>query len=233
MSSVYLLEVIRLAIIIELVKIMKNIKGKIVGGIGITILALSLGSLYLYKDEIKNNSEIFEKKIVVVKKDIEKGEEITNDNITLVKVKQKNLITGYLTEDDLDELNNKVAAIDLYANEQIKLDRLLDYDEYYPETSQYVSLGVDAISCLSGDVKAGDYVSLWERQTTDGVAEKKIENVQVVAIKDSQNNNIEDVEGAVPYSILVRVNNDEQVSIAKGIHSLFITKDSNQAKLNK
>lgn len=206
---------------------MKNIKSKIIGVVGVVIIASSLGGLFLYRNEIANNSELFEKKVIVVKHDIKKGDKITNDNIQLTDVKKKDLSTGYLTEKDMSKLNNKVAAIDLYKNEQIKTDRLVDYETYYPEESQEISLSVDTISALSAEIQPGDYVSLWDKGEGNTPV-KVLSNVEVVAIKDSQNIDVTTDNGGVPYSVIVRLDNDKQVAVAKDIKDLFITKNPNQ-----
>lgn len=204
-------------------------KNKIIGIIGILCILFGLGTFISYTN-IKNNSELFGKEVIVLKNDIKEGKEITSSDIEYKKVKVNDLTTGYLTSEDINSLENKVANIDLHQNEQLTLDRLVDYDDYYPIGSEDVALDITAIGALAGNVKAGDTVNLWDRKTDSPDNKGSIlvlENVKVIAVRDAQNRDVENVEeeNTTPASIIVRLNGQKQVKQAKDIANLFVSKE--------
>lgn len=201
-------------------------KNKIIGIIGLLFVVFSIGSYFAYSKTIKNNSDFLGKPILVLSKDLEAGEAITKDNIVLKKTKINDLTKNYLTEDDLDKVNGKVAAINLYRNEQLTLERLTDKKAFEPETSQDIALEITSVGALSGEIRVGDFVDLWDNTGNHPV--KKMSNVKLVGIKDTQNQEVEKVQGAIPSSIVIRLDSDEQVSVAKSISSLFVSKGLNQ-----
>lgn len=198
---------------------------KIMTIIGILLIVLSASGLYIYNKEIINNSEFFGEKIVVLNKDIKAGDEITKNDIDYRKEKKNDLISKYLTEKDVNKILGNVAAIDLYKNEGITKDRIIKYDDYYPEDAQEIALNISSIGAISGNLKVGDVASLWDK--TDNGAILMLENVRILAIRDSQNQNVDEIDGDTPAAIVVKLNK-EQIEIAKNIKDLFVTKPTNQ-----
>lgn len=208
-------------------------KNKIIGVLGVLCILFAVITLSAYSTTIKNDSELFGKEIIVLSKDAIEGATLDNSNLILKKVKLKDLPTSYLTEDDISKIKNKVAKIDLYKNEGLSLDRTIDYDDYYPIGSEDIALDVTAIGALSGEIKEGDKVNLWGREedtsTSELKATLKLEDVKIIAIRDSQNRNIKDIEGgAVPSSVVVRLENKDEIKEARDIKNLFITKYSSE-----
>lgn len=198
---------------------------KIMTIVGILLIILSASGLYIYNKEIINNSEFFGEKIVVLNKNIKAGQEITKNDIDYRKEKKNELISKYLTEKDVNKILGNVAAIDLYKNEGITKDRIIEYNDYYPEDAQEIALNISSIGAISGNLKVGDVASLWDK--TDNGAILMLENVRILAIRDSQNQNVDEVDGDTPAAIVVKLNK-EQIEIAKNIKDLFVTKPTNQ-----
>lgn len=204
-------------------------KNKFIGILGIFFIIFSIAAYFAYSNTIKNNSEVFGKSILVLSKDVKAGEPLNESNLIAKKVKLTDLSSKFLTENDLSKLNGKVAAIDLFKNEQLTLERVTSSLNFKPVTSQMVSLEITSVNALSGNIQEGDIVNLWDNANIDSVQPiKKLSNVRVVAIKDAQNQNIKDVPGAIPTSIIVRLDNDEQIAIAKKLARVFVTKSENQ-----
>ena len=206
-------------------------KNKIIGILGVLFILFSIGAFFAYSNSIKNNSELFGKSVIVLSKDIKAGETLTSDNMTLKKIRIDDIQTGYLTESDINSLKDKVAAIDLYKNEQLNMDRLTTKDAFDPVSSQYVSLDITAINALSGDIQVNDIVSLWSKPE-NGTPSKELDNVRIIAIRDAQNQEVnkssQTSSNNVPTSIIVKLDNDNDVKTAKAIKTLFVTKNLNQ-----
>lgn len=205
-------------------------KNKIIGLLGVIFILLSIGAWFAYSNTIKNNSELFGKEILVLKSDVKNGEKLTKDNVTVKKVKQVDIITNALTEKHFSEIENKVAAINLYRNEQLTLERIVDESSYKPETTRIVSLAIDGIGALSGTIKSGDLVDVWDEKDVTKKAELVLKDIEIIAIKDAQNQDADKIQGAIPTSIVLRVDNDENTEKIKSIQKAFVTKSTNQIK---
>lgn len=205
-------------------------KNKIVGLLGILCIIFAISAWFAYSNTIKNNSEMFGKNILTLSRDVKSGEEITKDILVSKRVKLNDLSSEYLTEDDLNSVLGKVAAIDLHKNEQLSLSRLTSSESYYPLDSKLVALEITPAGCLAGNVNEKDFVDVWSSDTTS-LPEKKISQIQIVAIKDSQNQDTKDVEGAVPSCIILKARNDDEIATLKGITTPFISKSEVQDKI--
>lgn len=203
-------------------------KNKILGLLGILFIAFSIGTYFAYSNTIKNNSELFGKTVLVLSKDVRAGELITKNNVELRRIKISDLSSTYLVEDDLKDIVGKVAAINLSKNELLNKDRLTERDAFFPRTTRDIAVATNAISSLAGNIKKGDYVDVWGKSGEKDQVSKKLSNVKVVALKDSQNNDIEGIKGAVPSAVILRVTSDNQIPLIANLSNLFLTKDINQ-----
>ena len=205
-------------------------KNKIIGILGLLCILASILGFFAYSNTIKNDSELFGKTVLVLTQDVEAGQPLDSTNMTLKRVKINDLQSSYLEETDLNKIKGQVAAIKLFKNEQVSLYRLTKASSFQPETSQLVALDITTVNSLAGNIKEGDIVTLWDYKTEGNLATKKLGNVKIIAIKDAQNQNVKDVQGAVPVAIIVQLDNEEQIKIAKSITNLFVSKNENQLK---
>lgn len=105
-------------------------------------------------------------KIVRVTKDIDLGDEITPENITVVEVGAFNLPNGIMT--DKEAVVGKYATADLYAGDYILASKLSDepaaenaYLYNLDGSKQAISVSIKSFATgLSGKLKSGDIVSV-------------------------------------------------------------------------
>lgn len=206
-------------------------KNKIIGIIGCLIILLSIFAFVVYNNEFKNNSQIFGEEVIVAKDTISEGDTINEDNTVVKKVTQNQIVSDAITKEDFNKINGKVAAIKINKNEQILDSRLLEKDEYYPETSKIVALKVGLQGALSGSLAPGDRVEIWENDTINKTSEMKASNIKILAIRDTQNQDVSK-SSSIPASVVIQVENNEELEAIKLIPPdyLFLTKDTNQLK---
>lgn len=205
-------------------------KNKIVGLLGVLCIIFAISAWFAYSNTIKNNSEMFGKKVLTLSRDVKSGEEITKDIIVSKRVKLNDLSSEYLTEDNLNNILGKVAAIDLHKNEQLSLSRLASSESYYPLDSRLVALDITPSGCLAGNIDEKDFVDVWSSNTAT-LPVKEISQIQIVAIKDSQNQDVKNVDGAIPACIILKARNDDEIAILKNITTPFICKSEIQDKI--
>lgn len=207
-------------------------KNKIIGIIGLVIILLSIFTFSIYSNEFKNNSKSFGEKVVVAKGNISGGEVLSDSNTEIRTITKGNLIKNGITEEEYESIKGKVAAIDISINEQISKDRILEKDNYYPETLKIIAIKINTEGALSGNLVVGDEVEIWENDTVNKISERKATNIKILGIKDSQNQDVTKQTGTIPTSVIIQVKDETELEQIKQIPTdyLFIAKSTNQLK---
>jgi pilus assembly protein CpaB len=136
-------------------------------------------------------------KVWVAKKPIKAGTSgltAANGLIAQVEMPKKNAVAGGVLA--LSQIQNKYAAVDIVADEQLLLSRWVGSDEVtgrrllpIPEKHQAVSIAVDLTRQVAGFVTPGDLVSMVLTMSREDGASKDVDrsqfllqNVQVLAV---------------------------------------------------
>ncbi|MEG0296807.1 MAG: SAF domain-containing protein [Clostridium sp.] len=205
-------------------------KNKTIGILGLLLIAFSVATWFTFNSSIKKNSQIFGEEVLVLSKDIPAGELFTNDNVVVKKIKQNDLISNYIKKSEIGELKNRVAAIPMSKNEQINKSRITTPSKFTPETAKYLSLAIDPLNSVSGEIHTGDFIDIWDKGDAKTEPVQILVNVEVIGLRDSANQNTEGILGAIPTQLIIKVADDTQVAKAKGIRSLVTCKSPNQVK---
>jgi len=168
----------------------------------LTIIAIAIiliiGVIYYYEEMKEVKVDIATTPVVVVKDDIPENTVITEDMVSIDKrhtndlLKEQDLITS-----QLDKVVGKRTRVPLYANETVKLNRILDNEPYMSSDNlnkkQVAFKIVDTDKAL--DIKKGDYIDIWLEPSKDGievseVSKKLFEKLQIVQLDNDSHNNL-------------------------------------------
>lgn len=207
-------------------------KNKILAVLGGFLIIASIVAWYAYTVTIRENSELLGTEILVLAENIPEGEAFTEDNVVSKKIKRSDIMDGALTLDDIVKLEGKVAAINLYKNEQITKERLTTKEFVVSESVQVVAIPIDsAVKVFPGDLFVGEFVDVWSTTSGEnGLPGRLLENVRIVGLRDANNYDISGNHSAVPASVIVQANFTSEIVALRGIDSshLFISKNPNQ-----
>lgn len=204
-------------------------KNKILAVLGVLLIIASLGAWYAYTLTIKENSELLGKDIIVLAQNVKEGDPLTTANVKVKRIKQDDIVPGAISAAEGYKLNGKVAAIDLYTNEQITEDRTTIPEFMSTNTVRLVSLPISRpISVLPGDVKANDYIDIWDRAGGEPV--QVLKNIRIVSLRDANNYDISSNPNAVPAALIMQANYLSEIIQLRKINEseMFITKSPNQ-----
>lgn len=204
-------------------------KNKILAAIGVMMIFASLGAWYMYSLTIRENSELLGQDILVVAQDIKEGDPITSQNIKIKRIKQDDIVPNAISAAKGHLLNGKVAAINLYTNEQITEDRLTLPEYMMTEEMRLLSITIaNPVKTLPGKVNANEYVDIWT--SGGGKPELIMSNLRVLSLLDANGMDISGNPAAVPAALIVQANYYEDIVTLKeiGEADMFITKSPNQ-----
>ncbi len=171
----------------------KFFKNRTVLGLGSIILALllSFGVTPFMNKAMKSQVTI-----IRASKNIKKGEEITADKITKVKVGGYNLPQQVIKEQN--ELVGKYATVDIYKDDYFlksKVSDSVDDDNYLRDENMAISITIRSLAAgLSGKLKAGDIVSIIS-SSEDGIKPMIIPELQYVEVLSITSKEGKDIEG--------------------------------------
>ena len=173
---------------------MSILKNRTVLGLVCIVLSLIIcfGLTPLFNDAVKAQVEI-----VRIVRNVNKGEIITEDMVTLVKIGGHNLPTNVLKEKE--NVVGQYAKYDLLTGDYVLSDKLSEtpltefvYLHELDGTHQAMSITIKSFAAgLSGKLEAGDIVSLIASEVGDfreTVAPPELQYVRVIAVTDSNGN---------------------------------------------
>ncbi|HSH51653.1 MAG TPA: Flp pilus assembly protein CpaB, partial [Bacteroidales bacterium] len=168
-------------------------KNRTVLGLGSIILALLLS---FGVTPFMNKAMRSQVTIIRASKNIKKGEEITADKITKVKVGGYNLPQQVIKEQN--ELVGKYATVDIYKDDYFlksKVSDSVDDDNYLRDENMAISITIRSLAAgLSGKLKAGDIVSIIS-SSEDGIKPMIIPELQYVEVLSITSKEGKDIEG--------------------------------------
>ena len=168
-------------------------KNRTVLGLGSIILALLLS---FGVTPFMNKAMRSQVTIIRASKNIKKGEEITADKITKVKVGGYNLPQQVIKEQN--ELVGKYATADIYKDDyflKYKVSDSIDDDNYLRDENMAISITIRSLAAgLSGKLKAGDIVSIIS-SSEDGIKPMIIPELQYVEVLSITSKEGKDIEG--------------------------------------
>lgn len=168
-------------------------KNRTVLGLGSIILALLLS---FGVTPFMNKAMRSQETIIRATKNIKKGEEITADKITKVKVGGYNLPQQVIKEQN--ELVGKYATVDIYKDDYFlksKVSDSIDDDNYLRDENMAISITIRSLAAgLSGKLKAGDIVSIIS-SSEDGIKPMIIPELQYVEVLSVSSKEGKDIEG--------------------------------------
>lgn len=172
----------------------KFFKNRTVLGLASIILALILS---FGVTPLLNKAMTHQETIIRANENIKKGEKITTEKITKVKVGGYNLPEEVLKEEN--ELIGKYAKTDIYKDDyflQSKISDSLNSDTYYLEDENMeISITVKNLAAgLSGNLKSGDIVSVIS-SSDEGVSPQIIPELQYVKVISATSKEVDDIEG--------------------------------------
>ena len=171
----------------------KFFKNRTVLGLGSIILALLLS---FGVTPFMNKAMRSQETIIRATKNIKKGEEITADKITKVKVGGYNLPQQVIKEQN--ELVGKYATVDIYKDDYFlksKVSDSIDDDNYLRDENMAISITIRSLAAgLSGKLKAGDIVSIIS-SSEDGIKPMIIPELQYVEVLSITSKEGKDIEG--------------------------------------
>lgn len=204
-------------------------KNKVLAAIGVLLILASVAAWYIFTITIRENSELLGKEVLIIMKDVKEGEPLTTANVTVKRVKQEDVVPYAISAAEGYKLNGKVAAIDMYQNEQITESRLTIPEYMATSSVRLVSLPISRpISVLPGNVNANDYIDIWNRAGGEPVLVMK--NARIVSLRDANNADISTNPTAVPAALIVQANYLSEIVLLRNINEadMFITKSPNQ-----
>ena len=172
----------------------KLFKNRTVLGIGSIILALVLS---FGVAPLLNKALIHQETIIRAKDHIKKGERITTEKITKVKVGGYNLPDEVIKEEKL--LIGKYAKSDIYKNDyflQSKISASIDNGtDYLDKENIEISITVKTSAAgLSGNLKSGDIISVIS-SSEEGINPHIIPELQYVKVISATSKEFEEIEG--------------------------------------
>ena len=179
---------------------------------GVALSIVILVGFYMYRV----NTNVNPTKIPVAKRDIAATEEITKDDIEYVNVSSSFLETADVVQ-TADGLKNKYVAVGtsiskggmFYSSQVVEKKELPNaiFDEI-PDGYTIYQLAVDNESTYANSIFPGDKIDLWMKTEQDNllVFGDFISNIEVLAVRDSEGNNVFDVtSGRTPAWLLFAV----------------------------
>ncbi len=169
----------------------KFLKSRTAIGILSIVLALviSFGITPLLNNAMKKQTEI-----IRATKDIRKGEEITRDKITKVKVGAYNLPNNIIKEPN--EIIGSFAIVDIQKDDYFlstkisKSEKHSDYLMDFHEENMAISITIKTLaSGLSGEIKAGDIVSIISTSNNElnPITIPELQYVEVLSVFGEEN----------------------------------------------
>lgn len=215
----------------------KFLKNRTILGLGSIILALLLS---FGVTPFMNKAMRSQETIIRATKNIKKGEEITADKITNVKVGGYNLPQQVVKEQN--GLIGKYATTDIFKDDYFLKSKIADYiddDNYLKDENMAISITIRSLAAgLSGKLKAGDIVSIIS-SSEDGakpVIIPELKYVKVLSITSKEGNDIEGEKEELPSTINLSVESIQAEKLVEqeqngNIHLLLVYRgDSNIAK---
>lgn len=121
---------------------------------------------YIVKNKIKN--------IYVIKSDVKRGQKVAHDNLEIMSVNSNSMDdinginntnnTKYLTEKDIDKLDNKVFKFDFCSGQILSSDILIDQNEYIKSQNltELISINIEnAADAASYQITQGSIVNIY------------------------------------------------------------------------
>lgn len=172
----------------------KFFKNRTVLGLASIILALVLS---FGVTPLLNKAMIHQETIIRANENIKKGEKITTEKITKVKVGGYNLPEAVIKEES--KIIGKYAKSDIYKDDyflQSKISDSIDNDTYYLEDKNMeISITVKNLAAgLSGNLRSGDIVSVIS-SSEEGVSPQIIPELQYVKVISATSKEVDDIEG--------------------------------------
>lgn len=127
--------------------------------IGIILIALSVGGIYLW--ETKFREEITMTEVLAASRDITQNKKITQDDLMLLRVNPEALIDGALTAEDAQSLYGKLAAVPIYAKQQITEKNFISEEDLVPEGYRHFVIPSDWIYSKSVTLCERDKVKIY------------------------------------------------------------------------
>ena len=172
----------------------KIFENRTILGIASIVLALILS---FGVTPLLNKAMIHQETIIRAKEDIKKGEKITTEKITKVKVGGYNLPAEVIKEEN--KLIGKYAKSDIYKDDyflQSKVSDSIDNGtEYLDRENIEISITVKSSAAgLSGNLKSGDIISVIS-SSDEGVSPHIIPELQYVKVISATSKELDDIEG--------------------------------------
>lgn len=184
----------------------KFFKNRTVLGLGSIILALLLS---FGVTPFMNKAMRSQETIIRATKNIRKGEEITTEKITKVKVGGYNLPQQVIKEQN--ELIGKYATVDIYKDDYFlksKVSDSIEDDNYLKDENMAISITIRSLAAgLSGKLKAGDIVSIIS-SSEDGIKPMiipELQYVKVLSVSSKEGKDIEREKEELPSTINLSV----------------------------